>query len=132
MRYLLDTNICVFLFRGSKDIEKRLGKAGRENCFISDVTVAELRYGIECSTNKWRNEAVLDDFLHDISIIPFDVAIDTFATEKARLRKQGQRIDDFDLIIGCTAVATSMTMVTDNLKHFQRIKGIDLENWVER
>lgn len=132
MQYLLDTNICVFLFRGSERIAEKMELVGKENCFVSDVTVAELRYGVECSKHRERNEMILNEFLEDVGVIPFDVAINNFAKEKARLRKLGQKLDDFDLLIGCTATACKMTVVTDNAKHFQRIKDIQLENWVER
>lgn len=55
--------------------------------------------------------------------------IDIFAREKVRLRKEGNLIPDFDLIIGCSAVANNMTMVTNNVKHLERVKGIKIENW---
>jgi tRNA(fMet)-specific endonuclease VapC len=132
MQYLLDTNICVFLFRGKYDINKKIAHVGWKNCCISEVTVAELKYGVECSAHPKENENILKDFLQRIAIIPFVTAIDEYAKEKARLRKAGKPIDDFDLLIACTAKANKLTVVTDNEKHFERISKLIIENWVER
>ena len=134
-RYLLDTNICVFLLRGMYDVDKKMNKVGLNNCFISEITVLELKYGVELSKQKDgidRSEQ-LNKFLSTISIIPITDALDICAKEKIRLRLAGLPIgDDFDLLIGCTAVAGQMIMITENLKHFQNIAGIELENWIDR
>ena len=131
-QYLLDTNIIVFLFRGNVDICQKLNSVGKENCFISEVTVAELQYGVECSAKKEYNARILQDFLQDTNVIPFKDAINCFASEKAKLKKVGLKIDDFDLLIGCTAKQNNLTVVTDNIKHFQRIDDIHIENWIQR
>ncbi len=134
-KYLLDTNICVFLLRGMYDVDKKINKVGLNNCFISEITVLELKYGVELSKQKDgidRSEQ-LNKFLSTISIIPITDALDICAKEKIRLRLAGLPIgDDFDLLIGCTAVAGQMIMITENLKHFQNIAGIELENWIDR
>lgn len=131
-QYLLDTNICIFLFRGKHDINKKISQVGWNNCCISEVTVAELKYGIECCFNQKENEVILNEFLHKITIIPFVTAIDKYAKKKARLRKGGTLIDDFDLFIACTASSNNLIMVTDNEKHFERISSITIVNWVSR
>ena len=75
----------------------------------------------------------LNDFLASINILPISDAIDLYASEKARLRLAGTPADDdFDLLIGCTAIVNNMVMVTENLKHFKNYAGIRLENWIER
>lgn len=130
--YLLDTNICVFLFRGKYGVNEIFNQVGKDNCFVSDVTVAELKYGTECSARPEQNRMILQDFLREITIIPFEACVDFYAKEKARLRYQGTPIDDFDLLIGCTAVSCDLTLVTDNVKHFQRINNIRIENWIVR
>lgn len=94
--------------------------------------MAELKYGVECSAHPKENENILKDFLQRIAIIPFVTAIDEYAKEKARLRKADKPIDDFDLLIACTAKANKLTVVTDNEKHFERISKLIIENWVER
>ncbi|MDR0891651.1 MAG: type II toxin-antitoxin system VapC family toxin [Mediterranea sp.] len=129
--YLLDTNICVFLFRGKYDINKKIKEVGWKNCCISEVTIAELKYGVEYSPNREAKEKMLNDFMQEITIVPFSDAIDKYTEEKARLRKAGLLIDDFDLLIACTAVVNECILVTDNVKHMARVSGVQIENWIE-
>lgn len=65
-------------------------------------------------------------------MVPFANTIDIFCKEKIRLEKLGKKLEDYDLHIGCAAKTQSLIMVTDNVKHFDRIEGIEVENWVER
>lgn len=131
-RYLLDTNICIFFLRGKYDVNKKINRVGIENCCVSEVSVAELECGVECSSNKQRNAIALEQILDAITIIPLCDAIKQYAKEKARLKISGTPVDDFDLLIASTAIANNMTLVTDNTKHFARIEGLTLENWIER
>jgi tRNA(fMet)-specific endonuclease VapC len=131
-KYLLDTNICVFLFRNKYDVAQKMDKIGAENCYISSVTVAELKYGLEYGGATSKSRKRLDDFLSCINIVTFESCIDTYAREKSRLRKEGLLIDDFDLLIGCAAITQGYTLVTDNIKHFERIKNLKIENWINR
>ena len=134
-QYLLDTNVCVFLLRGQYAIDKKLDNVGLENCHISEITEAELKYGAELGRRKGLRQRMehLNDFLASINILPISDAIDLYASEKARLRLAGTPADDdFDLLIGCTAIVNNMVMVTENLKHFKNYAGIRLENWIER
>ena len=134
-QYLLDTNVCVFLLRGQYAIDKKLDNVGLENCHISEITEAELKYGAELGRRKGLRQRMehLNEFLASINILPISDAIDLYASEKARLRLAGTPADDdFDLLIGCTAIVNDMVMVTENLKHFKSYAGIRLENWIER
>lgn len=131
-KYLLDSSICVFCLRDKFDVQNKILEIGPENCYVSEVTVAELKYGAEYSTRRDYNLRLCDELLQKINILPFGIAVDLFSSEKARLRKNGTPIEDFDLIIGCTSVVSDMIMVTDNTRHFQNIKGIKLENWINR
>ncbi len=132
MQYLLDTNICVFILRQKFGVGERVLQAGVSNCFISELTYAELLYGAEFSDYPENNKALVDRFLSRIRVVPIKDAIPLFAKEKARLRKAGTMVEDFDLLIGTTAVQGGFTMVTENTRHFQNIEGIQLENWVVR
>lgn len=129
MTYLLDTNIVIFFFKGRQSVLNKLDEVGIENCFISEITLAELKYGAAFSQNPSRHSEQIEELLQYITVIPITNCIDLFATEKARLRKTGQLIDDFDLLIGATAIANDMTLVTNNLKHFERISDIEIEDW---
>ena len=135
MKYLLDTNICVSFLRGKFDIDKYIDNVGWENCFISEITALELKYGIELSLQKdgIDRSSQLNRFLDNIKILPIAEAIDIAAKEKIRLRLAGTPADDdFDLLIGCTSLAHGIIMVTDNIKDFKNIKNIQLENWIKR
>ena len=110
-----------------------IDKVGAENCYISEITVAELLYGVECSDNNdAKNKKVVIDFIKDMQVIPISTALYIFAEEKAKLRKNGIVIDDLDIFIGATAISNNMILVTDNEKHLKRISKIKIENWVER
>ena len=131
MKYLLDTNICIYYLKGLYNLKEKINRIGSENCYISEITVAELKFGVENSMYKKKNKAVLEIFLNGIKIVPIFNALDLYASEKARLRKQGKPIDDFDLLIGTSAVANNMTLITNNVKHFKTIKGIAIEDWTK-
>ena len=130
-QYLLDTNICIYYLKGMYDLDEKVREVKIDNCFISEITLAELKFGVENSSNPSKNQSALDNFLTRIQVLPIFEAIDTYAKEKARLRKSGKTIDDFDLLIGTTAVAYGLTMVTNNTSHFQNIKNIKLDNWTK-
>jgi len=133
MKYLLDTNTCIFFLRGKLKLDEIIREKGLENCFISEITVAELRFGAENSDNPTKSHKVVDTFISGISIIPIFGSIKRYAKEKVRLRKLGTPInDEFDLLIGVTAVENKLTLVTDNSKHFASIAGIKFENWFSR
>jgi len=129
--YLLDTDIVVFLFRNQKGIAKRLSSIDPRMVFISEITVAELEYGNYQSGRYNENREMLDSFLSSVNVLPFSLAIPLYAKERFRLNSLGQNIQDFDLLIGCSSVAESLVMVTNNVKHFSRIDGIHIDNWAK-
>ena len=128
-QYLLDTNTCIYLFKGRYNIADKIIRVGESNCRISEITVAELKFGVERSQDPDVQRAALDTFLKRIEVVPIFNSLDVYAKEKARLRKAGLIIDDFDLLIGATAVANGWTLVTNNEKHLARLDGIVIENW---
>jgi tRNA(fMet)-specific endonuclease VapC len=133
MPYLLDTSICVFFLRGKLDLDKILKQKGRSNCYISEITVFELRFGAENSDNPAKSHKVVDDFISGLSIIPIYGCSRRYATEKVRLRKLGKPMnDEFDLLIAVTSVENKLTLVTDNVSDFREIEGIKIENWFNR
>ena len=128
-KYLIDTNICIYFIKGKFNLLEKFENAGEQNCFISEITLAELKYGVANSEQPEKNQKNLDNFLSGVTIIPIFHALDLYAKEKARLRKSGKPIDDFDLLIGATAVTHDLVMVTNNTDHFTRIRGIKVEDW---
>lgn len=131
-RYLLDTCICVFLFRQKYGIAEKLSMLSPSQCYISEVTIAELRYGAYKSNRTEENLQLVDELVSAVNVVPFAESIEFFAREKTRLRGQGTPVDDFDLLIASAAVQQDLILVTDNTKHFKNIQGLSLENWVER
>ena len=132
MKYLLDSNICIHFLRGKYNIIEKLNEVGIDNCAISEITLAELVFGAEKSDNPKKNHKLIEKFIGQLSILPIFDAIQTYGKEKARLQSEGKMISDFDLLIGCTAIENDLIMVTENIKEFDRIKGIRIDNWVKR
>ncbi|QOG01510.1 PIN domain-containing protein [Flavobacterium sp. MDT1-60] len=133
MGYLLDTSICVFFLRGRLNLDKMVKEIGLEKCYISEITVAELRFGAENSDNPVKSNKAVDIFLKGLTIIPIFGSIKRYAIEKVRLRKIGKPMhDEFDLLIGVTAIENQLILVTDNIKDFKLLDGIRMENWFER
>ncbi len=131
MKYLLDTNICIYYMKGLYNLDEKIKKVGVENCYISEITLAELKYGVENSERKKKNKKVLDIFLKGIKIMPIYNSLNFYALEKARLRKLGNIVDDFDLLIGAGAVSNDMILVTNNTKHFKKIDKIKIQDWTQ-
>jgi len=131
MQYLLDTSICIFFLRGELNLDKTIKEKGLENCFISEITVFELKFGAEISAHPKKSHKAVDKFVKGLTIIPIFGIVDQYARNKLLLRKNGTPMhDEFDLIIGVTALANEMTLVTDNIKDFRHIRNLKLENWV--
>jgi len=131
MKYLLDTSICVFFLRGKLNLDEVIQDKGLENCYISEITLAELRFGAENSHDPKKSHKSVDAFLSGISVIPIYSSIKLYAKEKVRLRKIGRPMnDEFDLLIGVTAIENKLILVTDNTKDFINLNGIQMENWM--
>lgn len=131
-QYLLDTCICVFLFRQKFGIAEKLAGIGASQCFVSEVTIAELKYGAYKSNRPIENLDLIDRFISKVNVVPFAESVDFFAQERNRLRSLGTPIEDFDLLIASAACSRNLILVTDNLKHFVNVKGLVIENWMER
>ncbi len=128
-KFLLDTNICIYLLKGLYQLDKKIGQIQINNCFISEITVAELKFGVENSNDIIRNRKVLEEFINKFDILPVFTSLDIYAKEKARLRKIGTPIEDFDLLIGATAIFNNLILVTKNASDFKKISGIFIEDW---
>ena len=130
MKYLLDTDICIHWLRGNLSIRERLGAAGSENVAVSVITLAELRYGADCSNQPERNHQAIDNFTSAIHVLGIDGGIASkFGEIKANLRREGNLIEDFDLLIAATADVHGLALVTGNLGHFRRISDLQIEDW---
>ncbi len=115
--------------KGLYGLDEKFESVPPEALYISEITLAELKFGAANSATPASNNKALDNFLSGVQILPIFDALDIYALEKARLRKEGRTVDDFDLLIGASAIANDLTLVTNNLKHFERLKNIKIENW---
>lgn len=131
-KYLLDTNICIFYFKNKYGIEAKLKAVGESNVFISEITISELKFGVantEDLKKREKNRRTVEKFQSSANIIPIISVLDIYATERARLKKLGKSLDDFDLLIGATALTHNLIMVTNNTAHLGRMNGIVIEDW---
>lgn len=129
--YLLDTSICIALFRGNRSVSQKLNAVGKDCCFVNDVVIAELLVGAYKSAKKEENLKQVIDFVSEVQVIPFAETMHVFAQERVRLWDAGRKIEDFDLLIGCAAKAKDLIMVTHNANHFEHIEGLLIEDWVK-
>lgn len=133
--YLLDTNICIYLIKGQYDLENKILKAGLNSCYLSEITIAELLFGVENSApdRKLRNLQRVQILKASFSgrIIPITECLEEYAKHKAQLIKIGRRGDDLDIFIGSTAIVKGLTLVTRNIKDFVNMDKIQIENWID-
>ncbi len=127
---LLDTDICIEILRGNQTvIEKRQNYENR--VAISFMTVGELFYGAERSTNRVKNMNLVEEFILSIDIISPDIEIlKKFGELKASLYKNKILLPDADILIASVALTKCTKLITGNIKHFTRFDNLSLENWV--
>lgn len=94
--------------------------------------MAELIYGATCSSNYKRHKKEIDILLEWIKVLPIRPTLWTYAKVKTDLRHTGNMIDEFDMMIGATALHHKMIMVTENVKHLNHIKDLEIENWIKK
>ena len=133
MKYLIDTNICIYIMnkRPVAVIEKfkkfEIGEIG-----ISTITVSELQYGAAKSTYRKKNEVRLEEFLAPLGILSYDqTAARVYGDIRFQLEKHGKPIGPLDLLIAAHAVSQNLVLVTNNIKEFDRIKKLKVENWAK-
>ena len=131
MRYLLDTNICIYLIKKKpltvlqKFEAQTVGEIG-----ISTITVAELQFGVHKSQYPTQNQRALEQFLIPLAIVEFDyLAAVAYGRIRAILEQQGTPIGSLDLLIAAQALSLDTTLVTNNLREFSRVPNLKLVNW---
>ncbi len=128
-RFLLDTNICISLLKNKYGIREKIIEVEPKNCFVSEITIAELYYGASKSNNREERIKDVEFIATKFDVLPIFPALELFGDIKAKLEADGNRIDDFDILIGATALINNMVVVTDNIKHLERLPNINIENW---
>ena len=131
MKYMLDTNICIYVQQNKNPNVLKKFKENFSQLGISVITYAELLVGVEKSECKEKNAESLEKLVKYLEITPFDVsAAKEYANIRAKLEKSGNRIGDNDMLIAANAKAENAILVTNNVREFERIDGLIVENWV--
>ena len=129
--YCLDTDAVVDFLRGNKNVSEKV-EQNNGHLFVAEISILELYYGAYISANVRESIEHLKGFLKNIQVLKIDnKVIDLFGKTKAELKKKGEMLDNFDLVIACIALAYNKILVTNNVKHFERIKDLKIENWLK-
>jgi len=131
MKYLLDTNMCIYLMKGNTEVLKQYLMKKEHGLAISSITVAELYYGVFNSTYIERNGTNLANFLIGLNVVDFDSgAAVEYGKICATLRKYGTPIGPMDMLIAAHAKSMDLTLITNNTIEFERIEGLQFEDWL--
>ena len=110
-------------------MREKLLNVGLDNCYISEITIAELYFGVAKAENKKRKLEDIKRVQQMFKVIPAYSSFKEYGEIRHSLEHTGLRVDQFDMLIGATAIHHQMTLVTSNLKHFERMPGIEIESW---
>ncbi|NMG22055.1 PIN domain-containing protein [Brasilonema bromeliae] len=130
MTYLLDTDTCIYWLTNRYSVRQKVRQVGWNQISICIITAAELYFGAFNSNRIEENFARAEFFIKQLPVLPLtDSAVRRFGELKAELRRLGQPIGDFDLLIASVALTGNYILVTNNTRHYQRITELQLENW---
>jgi len=133
IRYLLDTNICVYVIRKRPArVIRKLQRKQVSEIGISSITLSELEYGVAKSVKPEQNKLALTEFLAPIEVLPYDDgAALRYGPLRAHLERQGTPVGSLDLLIAAHALSLECVLVTNNESEFKRIRGLKVENWTK-
>ena len=136
MRYLLDTNILVYVLNARSHHQAVLDRFDREeprDMVVSSITLAELRFGIEKSRLRETSGRVLQHVLDALNVVPFDAkAAQMYGSVRAALEAEGKPIGPLDTLIAAHALSLDLTLVTNNVREFSKVRRLRVENWVTK
>ena len=130
MKFLLDTDTCIYALKQNPAVLKRLLTESREDIVISVITEAELRTGAAKSTSGAKTLRLVENFLRPLGILDFtsnDAA--SYAQVRAKLERAGTPIGPLDTLIAAQAVARKLVLVSNNESEFSRVASLRLDNW---
>ncbi|MBC2714622.1 MAG: type II toxin-antitoxin system VapC family toxin [Desulfobacteraceae bacterium] len=133
MKYLIDTNICIYIMnkRPTGIIHKfKLFDVGEIG--VSTITISELQYGVSKSKNRKLNKQRIEEFLSPLEILPYDeIAATIYGDIRVQLEKRGEPIGPLDLLIAAHALSRNLVLISNNEKEFERVKNLKVEDWVK-
>ena len=129
--YMLDSDVCINCMRGkNKEVFERIISLTPANFKIPSIVLAELWFGVEHSNSKEANSSVLEVFLHDFSIAPFDErCAKAYSKIREHLQTSGKLIGPNDMLIAATAIANDATLVSNNIREYSRVPNLQVESW---
>jgi len=131
MAYLIDTDIVINSIKGNTKVNQKIGVYATIPKVISIITFGELLYGAKKSSRRDKNTSIIYRLAEIFPIVGITRStIEAFTDIKMALDAKGERIEDFDLLIAATALSLNYTLVTNNTKHYKRIAGLQMENWM--
>jgi len=131
MKYMLDTNICIYLIKQKPEkVLRRFKNHSIGDIGISSITLAELRFGVEKSQQIQNNRQALEEFILPLEIADFDEkAAVIYGAVRAALEKAGTPVGSMDMLIGAHALSLDLTLVTNNVREFKQIKNLNVVDW---
>ena len=130
MKYMLDTNICIFIMKHVPNVLSAFFQKKNDGVAISAITQAELEFGLYNSNMQENNKNKLISFLSLVEILPFDgTAATSYGMIRTELKRNGTPIGNMDMLIAAHAKSLNMTLVTNNTREFERVKGLIIEDW---
>lgn len=128
--FMLDTDTVSWALRGQGGVPSRLLEHRPSQLCISSVTLAELRFGADAKGSR-KLHGLIDAFISSVTVLPFDqAAADRFGPVSNALARRGEPIGTFDTLIAAHALSCGLTLVTNNTKHYQRVAGLQMANWI--
>lgn len=130
MRYLLDTNMCIYAQKKNASVLEHIREHYDDGIAVSSITLAELEYGVQASATPEKNTIALLKFLSIVDILPFESsAAEEYGKICADLRRKGTPIGTMDMLIAAHGKAEQLIVVTHNTREFERVKELMLEDW---
>jgi tRNA(fMet)-specific endonuclease VapC len=130
-RCMLDTDMCSYIIKEHPEsVRQRFQTLAMEQLCISVVTYAELIYGVARSSSKRVNRPIIEDFVRHLDVMDWDTeAADQYGVIRAELEAAGTPIGAMDMMIAAHAKSIKAVLVTNNQKHFTKVKGLKVDNW---
>ncbi|MEE9431981.1 MAG: type II toxin-antitoxin system VapC family toxin [Melioribacteraceae bacterium] len=132
MKYMLDTNICIYIIKNKPiKVLNKFKKIDPKDVCISSITSSELWFGVYKSLSFEKNAIALEQFLSPLTILEYDnSAAKVYGKVRSQLEKKGKVIGGMDLLIAAHALSLELTLITNNTKEFKRVEGLNVSNWI--
>lgn len=133
MKYMLDTNICIYVIKERpRSVIRRLRRIDILDVCTSSITLSELEYGVSKSSRPSQNKMALAEFLAPIEVVPYgDMAAQEYGRLRAHLEKHGTPIGSLDMLIAAHALSLGCALVTNNEDEFGRVPRLRVQNWAK-